>query len=560
MKWKKLLTFRWILLGLGLVALLGLTGLNVYSLYALHENTLKSSMEKPRNQLLEVSNETRNIIMNSLRDRFRQNIPLIEKAIQENGDMPESFYNLVKAAYEEPVFIDIYFSDSECEACDGNGSLQKFNPETSRMEWTNQIPDEVKDGIGMSRTRMRVLVQDYQYSTRVFFDTHRSLTIAFVNTETKQVVGYLLMTLNREYIIQEILEPMLLTTFGEEANNSVVVWLHDWTRNQVLASSHPEISYQRRAEDFIQSFPEMLNNWNMKAAFMESPLVAAANASLIRNLTALGVAVFLLIGALVFMFITAQKERELALRQAGFLANVTHELKTPLAVMQAAGENLADGRVKNEERLRAYGKHIFDESMRLRRMIEKLLDVAKSDAGQLTLKPIMCDLAELTRKYLDDQRDYIEEKGFTIDFTSADDLSPVMIDPESYETMLSNLVENAIKYSFDEKYLGIRVFKQGKKVIVDVEDRGIGIPQSDQKNIFEKFYRVEDPNTATTKGHGLGLSIVKDLANHNGGDIRMKSSYRKGSTFSLHFPIFFEAHKTRNGETKPIENRVEHVV
>ncbi len=560
MKWKKLLTFRWILLGLGLVALLGLTGLNVYSLYALHENTLKSSMEKPRNQLLEVSNETRNIIMNSLRDRFRQNIPLIEKAIQENGDMPESFYNLVKAAYEEPVFIDIYFSDSECEACDGNGSLQKFNPETSRMEWTNQIPDEVKDGIGMSRTRMRVLVQDYQYSTRVFFDTHRSLTIAFVNTETKQVVGYLLMTLNREYIIQEILEPMLLTTFGEEANNSVVVWLHDWTRNQVLASSHPEIPYQRRAEDFIQSFPEMLNNWNMKAAFMESPLVAAANASLIRNLTALGVAVFLLIGALVFMFITAQKERELALRQAGFLANVTHELKTPLAVMQAAGENLADGRVKKEERLRAYGKHIFDESMRLRRMIEKLLDVAKSDAGQLTLKPVMCDLAELTRKYLDEQRDYIEEKGFTIDFTSADDLSPVMIDPESYETMLSNLVENAIKYSFDEKYLGIRVFKQGKKVIVDVEDRGIGIPQSDQKNIFEKFYRVEDPNTATTKGHGLGLSIVKDLANHNGGDIRMKSSYRKGSTFSLHFPIFFEALKTRNGETKPIENRVEHVV
>lgn len=560
MNWKKLLTFRWILLGLGLFSLLGLTGMNVYSLYALHENTLHSSMEKPKNQLVEVSNETRNIIMNKLRDRFRQNMPLIQNAIANNEKMPESFYTLLAAGQESPVFVDIFFSDADCNACDGNGAIQWYNPETKELEWMYDVPDLVKDGIGMARTRMRVLVQDYQYSTRAFFDTHRSLTIAMVNTETREVVGYLLLTLNREYIIQEILEPMLLSTFGADHETGVVVWLHDWTRNEVLASSNPNIPYQRRMEDFIQPFPEMLNNWNLKAAFLQSPLIAAANESLYRNLIALGVAVFLLIGALVFMFITAQKERALALRQAGFLANVTHELKTPLAVMQAAGENLADGRVKKEDRIRTYGQHIYDESQRLKKMIEKLLDVARFDAGLASQKQILADISELTRRYLDEHRAYIEEKGFTLDVTASNQLPQVMIDPDSFETILSNLVENALKYSFEEKYVGIRIFQSGKKVVLEVEDRGIGIPAKAQKHIFEKFYRVEDVNTAKTKGHGLGLSIVRDLVHQNGGHIFVKSSYRKGATFSLHFPVFFETNKARNGIPKNVAKEVEHVV
>lgn len=560
MNWKKLLTYRWILLGLGLVSLVGLTGMNVYSLYALHENTISSSFEKQKTQINDLANESRYRLTSPLRDRFNLNMPNLQEAVLSDSELPENFYTLVSKAYEDSIFTEVYFSDAECKACDGDGPIQKYNPETKKMEWVSEVPDAVKDGIGMSRTRMRVLISEYQFNTRVFFDTHRSLTIAMVNTHTQEVVGYLLVLIDEDYLINQHLSPLITSTFPPTNKSGITVWLHDWTKNEVLATNDPEVPYQRRIEDINQSFPEMLNNWNIKAAFAQSPMVAASQASLYRNLFVLAIAVILLIGALVFMFFTAQKERELAVRQAGFLANVTHELKTPLAVMQAAGENLADGRVKNEERLRTYGKHIYDESMRLRRMIEKLLDVAKSDAGQTMTKPVLADLNQLTEKFVNENESFIKDQGFELSFAPSSEPAMVMIDQDNYETILGNLIENALKYSFKDKSIDISIAKKGKNVHVDVEDHGAGIPRESQKFIFDKFYRVEDANTAKTKGHGLGLSIVKDLVSNNGGEIKVKSTYRKGSTFSLHFPVFFESENGATAHTKHVANEVENVI
>ncbi|MDZ7716986.1 MAG: HAMP domain-containing sensor histidine kinase [Balneolaceae bacterium] len=215
--------------------------------------------------------------------------------------------------------------------------------------------------------------------------------------------------------------------------------------------------------------------------------------------------------------------------------------------MQAAGENLADGRVDNQERLKTYGKHIHNEAIRLRKMIEKLLDVAKADVGETLIEPKVVCPASLVKQYINEHRSYIEEKGFTLETSIQKDISPTKLDIESFDAIISNLVENSIKYSWKDKYIHISLYESNGEITLRVEDHGRGISKKAMKHIFEKFYRAEDTLKAKTKGHGLGLSIVKNLVELNGGTIRVESEENKGTVFLVSFPIIEEA------ETEAVE-------
>jgi signal transduction histidine kinase len=408
------------------------------------------------------------------------------------------------------------------------------------------------DALGMARTRMKVLIDDYRWNNKVLFDTHRSMTIALINLHTQSIIGYFTFSVNQDYLIEDYMKPLLVKNFGSMEENGAVAWLNDWTRNDILASSDPSVEYRREDVALVQKFPNLFDDWNLMMTFGENPVLSASRTSLIRNLSVLGAAVLLLAGALVFMFVTAQRERELATRQAGFLANVTHELKTPLAVMQAAGENLSDGRVRDPDRLQRYGKHIYTESVRLRSMIDKLLDVAKADAGQTILERTPVHLRTIVEHYLQEHKSYIQEKGFQIqaEFRADDDM--ITVDQDSIETVLSNLVENAIKYSPDSDYIGIYVDAEEDQIRLIVEDHGVGIPPKAQKHIFDKFYRVEDTLTAHTKGHGLGLSIVKHLVDINQGTIEVESEPGQGSRFIVTFD------RTTSAEVSAQHNQEDH--
>jgi signal transduction histidine kinase len=411
-----------------------------------------------------------------------------------------------------------------------------YSRNLGRMELTDHYPEAVCDGINLARARMKSLIGEYQWNNRLIHDTERSMTVAMINLEDHSIAGYLNILVNEDYLINEFLAPGL-ANFGDTKESGMTLWLHDWTVNEVLATNDADVEYNIKKVEQLQRFPDMLENWNIKIAFNENPIIAASNASLMRNLIILGVGVLFLLGSLVFIYTTAQREQHLARRQAGFLANVTHELKTPLAVMQAAGENLADGRVTSPERLSSYGKHIFNESVRLRKMIEKLLDVAKNEAGQTILKLAPNKVDDLMKDYLRENESWIREKGFKIAYKREKDLPMVMLDTDSFFTIIGNLVENAIKYSADDKYLGIDISKDDKFVSIQVRDHGIGIPKSARKYVFDKFYRVENEFTSNTKGHGLGLSIVKNLVELNGGIVTLKSVEGTGSVFTVSFPV-----------------------
>lgn len=548
---KNLSTIRWFLLATGIVAILGLTGMNVYSLYTLRDQTVNLQKENKKLQVTEFADQARNRFRLPFYGIGSKDIDKLEDTFKRTGQLTDEVYKILKNAAADSIYQGIYFLPANMTNCQQKESFLKYDPQLNELAEAPGDNNIICDGMGMARTRMRVLMEEYNFSNKVIFDTHRSMTIALVNLKDNNVVGYLTMPINQDYLQDQYLQPMLVEKFGKSTNAGITVWLRDWTKDKIIASSNPSISYDSDKIQFDKRFPDFFDDWYLAVAFTTDPTVAASDRSLLKNLAVLGAAVLLLLGALVFMFITAQRERELAQRQAGFLANVTHELKTPLAVMQAAGENLADGRVNNKERLESYGKHIYTESIRLRKMIEKLLDVAKADSKKSLAEPKCVQLDELVGHYLEEHAEYIRSHGFELKTSIDDELERVMVDVENFETILGNLLENAMKYSKDEKFIRVSLQQQNDEVVLKITDHGMGIPKKSQKHIFEKFYRAEDVMTANTKGHGLGLSIVKNLVELNGGTISVKSEEGKGSCFTIRFPVndLAEAEEEQHAET-----------
>lgn len=538
---KKFGSIRWILLTAGLVAILGLTGMNVYSLYALHENTVESDRENKKLQIDEFAEKIRYRFFKPFAGLGTSDMERLKKVHDRDGRFTHEVTRYIHRASADSIFEAIYFTGSDYTNCRENGAVLKYHRAQKRFLPAGDYGDIVCDGVGMARTQMKSLIEDYRFNNKVIFDTHRSMTVVLINPSDRSILGYITAIINQDFLVNSYLQPELIEKFGDTDRSGVNIWLRDWTKNRIVASSNPDIEYDRSEIQFKQSFPDFFDYWKLEVAFSETPAVAASNASLIRNLVVLGAAFLLLSGALLFMFISAQKERALAQRQAGFLANVTHELKTPLALMQAAGENLADGRVTDEARLKNYGTHIYNESLRLRKMIEKLLDVAKTDAGQSLIEPKPVYVNQLVQSYIDDHIGYIKNQGFEVETSIEQDLPMVMVDIDSFETILGNLVDNALKYSRNEKYLYISLSQVKDRIVLKIKDRGIGITREALKQIFDKFYREEDAMTAETKGHGLGLSIVKNLVELNGGTIDVKSEKGEGSVFIVTFPILMES-------------------
>ncbi|WP_372636095.1 sensor histidine kinase [Fodinibius sp.] len=529
-------SLRWILLAAGVVAILALTSMNVYSLYELHESTIQVDRQPKKLQVAEFADKVRYRFFKPFWGLSSTNMERLKSRFNQDNQFTADINKRVKQAATDSIFKDIYFIPSSLNGCREGRPILKYDPEKEKLVWDDRYPESVCDGMGIARTQMKALVKDYKYNNKVIFDTNRSVTLAFIDPSEHNIFGYLTMPLNQEYLKNDFLPSALNKHFGKSQKAGVNVWLRDWTNGNIIASSDPGVPYDHDKIQFKQRFPDFFDNWKLEVSFTNTPTVEASNSSLLKNLTVLGAAVLLLLGSLVFMFISAQKERALAERQAGFLANVTHELKTPLAVMQAAGENLSDGRVRDQSRLKNYGTHIYNEAVRLRRMIEKLLDVAKADAGQSLIEPKPVNLKQLVQSYIDEQKSYIENRGFALDVAIDDDIPLAMVDIDSFDTILGNLVENALKYSKEERYLGISLEASDDNITLKVEDHGVGMPKKVMSHIFDKFYRAEDTLTAQTKGHGLGLSIVKSLVELNGGSISVASEVGKGSIFTVTFP------------------------
>src|SRR5262245_33538152 len=238
-----------------------------------------------------------------------------------------------------------------------------------------------------------------------------------------------------------------------------------------------------------------------------------------------------------FVVRAAAREVKVAEMRSNFVSSVSHDLKTPLALIQLFAETLELGRLKNTDRAHEYYRIINSEARKLTRLINNLLDFSKIEAGLRTYtKREPVNLSELTRGVLESLESQFSHNQFTVT-SSLDAVVPVYIDAEAVVQAIENLVSNAMKYSPERRDIEMEVARADGYGIVRVRDHGIGIPARLQRKIFRKFFRIKTDAGTGPQGTGLGLAIVDHVMRGHGGFVRVDSEPGRGSTFTLHFPV-----------------------
>jgi signal transduction histidine kinase len=240
---------------------------------------------------------------------------------------------------------------------------------------------------------------------------------------------------------------------------------------------------------------------------------------------------------LVATYRLVRRETEMARLKADFVANVSHDLKTPLSLIRMFGETLEMGRVANDTKRREYYGIITRECERLSRLIDNVLDFSRIEGGRRRYEPRLTAVDPLVRETLDAFAYPMREQGFGLDVRIAPDLPDVPLDAEAVSQALGNLVDNAIKYSETRKALRVEAAVRNGYLTLAVEDEGIGIPLEEQTRIFEKFYRVGRSDTQGRRGSGVGLALVRHVAEAHGGRVTVESRPGAGSRFTLWFPL-----------------------
>jgi signal transduction histidine kinase len=238
-----------------------------------------------------------------------------------------------------------------------------------------------------------------------------------------------------------------------------------------------------------------------------------------------------------FVTRAAAREMRIAEMKSNFVSSVSHDLKTPLALIQLFAETLELGRLKNTERATEYYRIINSEARKLTRLINNLLDFSRIEAGLRQYKRQPTDLATVTRHVLDSLESQFRHNQFTVTSKLTSPV-PVLIDPEATEQALENLLSNAMKYSPENRDIVVEVTQDEGFGVVRVTDRGVGIPTRLHRRIFQKFYRVQTDAGSGPQGTGLGLAIVDHVMRGHGGQVRVDSEPGKGSTFALYFPSY----------------------
>lgn len=414
---------------------------------------------------------------------------------------------------------------------------------TNRSKWESLV-DSLENKI--QRTRAAEVLVEHFFSSSLQETSNSSLFQGW-NLETKMING--------EWYVVGFLPLSTNDTLGVRLNNGTLLQTLIAATPENQISPNPTNIRVSDSNGFLPANPTLDHSRDFtKSAYsikLENPLPpwtlhiiksdsdSGRKEFLVRRIFYFG-GIGIIIGAIAFggfmRIRSLEKEMEIARLKSEFVATVSHELRTPLTSIRYMLDLLNRDRVPDKQKRKDFYATLTQESERLSELIENILDFSKIEAGvkEFNLKDI--DPKSFTLELAQRVSERLEPKGFTLETEIEENLQPMKMDSESISRALLNLLDNAVKYSGESKNISFRAKMDSFHVTWEVQDYGIGIAEEDQEKIFEKFYRSKHILESSTKGSGIGLTLVKFITEAHGGSVDFISTPNEGTTFFLKIP------------------------
>ncbi len=357
-----------------------------------------------------------------------------------------------------------------------------------------------------------------------------------ITDDASKLVGLAGMVLDEDYFRAHVL-PLAVSRSLADFDSGELAPLVSVTdaKGRTVYSTGPPHNRRMEAE---KPFSLVFTDWTIGLASRHATPAAMTRRSFLLNVGLSAALAAVLLGGVLLTLRTSSREMKLSRMKNEFVSNVSHELRTPLASIRVFAELLRLGRVETPEKTREYGEYIETESRRLSQLINNILDFASIESGRKTYHFERCDVREVVCETLKTFGVRLRQSGFNIHLEGADiPLPPARIDAGAVAQSLSNLLDNAVKYSNGKTDVTVALRRDGDWIVVAVTDQGIGIPRDEQRKIFDRFHRVSTGLVHDVKGSGLGLSIVRHIVDAHRGRVTVESRPGEGSTFSIHLPV-----------------------
>jgi len=369
-------------------------------------------------------------------------------------------------------------------------------------------------------------------------DPENRIVLKPILDDDSRLVGVAGMVLEGAYFERELLPGAIAKALPEflpdVPRDELVMTVRDGTGRQVLTVGRSSAG----GDLVVQRFPFVFSDWSLGIRSGGATPAQWARRNRAYNMALTAALSVMLLGSIAIALRAAGRAMRLSEMKTDFVSNVSHELRTPLASIRVFAEFLKLGRAGTPEKVQEYGERIDLESRRLARLIDNILDFSRIESGRKTYQFVPADLRDIVETVLRTFATRLEQTGFKVNLdTQAWKSGSLLLDPEAIAQAVGNLLDNAIKYSGDAREITVRLAREDAVAVVQVLDRGVGIPQAEQRKIFERFHRVGTGLVHDVKGAGLGLSIVHHVVQAHHGHVSVDSEPGRGSNFAIRLPV-----------------------
>jgi two-component system phosphate regulon sensor histidine kinase PhoR len=356
-----------------------------------------------------------------------------------------------------------------------------------------------------------------------------------MDRQSSLMVGALIVDLPR--FIQSTLAPKMQGISKDKFIISAMRVADD----SLVYSTDPQVQAGASADEFKEQvqqrdfwiLPGYFLGISIKGATIDD-LVSARTTTTEIFLAFLGI---MLTAGIFFLYSNIRREIQLSQAKSEFVSNVSHEIRTPLSLIGMFAETLETGRVTTEEKKKEYYSIIGKETQRLTKIVNRILNFSQLEANRKRFRFELIDLNALCAEILRSYFHHLEDKGFAVDFHPDPKMERVRADKDAVTEVIVNLLDNAVKYSRERKHIAIRTGMTVGSGFIEVQDEGIGIQRTYHREVFEQFFRAPTGDVHTTKGTGLGLTLVKKIMEAHSGTVDLSSAPGKGSIFRVNFPL-----------------------